>query len=247
MWTGTILPPFSQEMYTHRSQGGFSPVTNHKCDHTGVRKGASPKYRGVRFYPGIQLCTPSKERTTRVTEKDDSWLLIQATPAASLLSKQMLLREWDGKHATAVLTTALMQRAPPYARAWSCQVEATGVSCVSNTAPKYQPTPSRVLHWDTVIPSNRRGTPCPEPLERFHRSLRLPDHEPTFPGNLSPRSQWWHKGQKAEGQTNCFVSITPASKKSKKAGNDHHITPYRINNCCHSKTPLFFLKPKLNR
>lgn len=96
MWTGTILLPLSQEMYTHWSQGGFSPVTNHKCDHTGVRKGASQKYRGVRFYPGIQLCTPSRERAPRVTEKGDSWRLIQATPAASLLSKQMLLRAWDG-------------------------------------------------------------------------------------------------------------------------------------------------------
>ena len=194
MWTGTILPSLSQEMYTHRSQGGSSPVTNHKCDHTGMMKGASQKYRGVRFYPGIQLCTPSRERTTRVTEKDDSWHFIQATLATSLLGEQMLFREWDGKHASAVLTTVLVQHAPLYASAWSWQVEATRTSCVYNTAPKYQPTPSRVLHWDMVVPSNRRGTPCPEPLERFHRSLRLPDREPTLPRNLSPSglNGGWH-------------------------------------------------------
>ena len=61
--------------------------------------------------------------------------------------------------------------------------------------------------------------------------------------------QGWLVGdiKEAEGQTNCFVSITPVSKRTKKAGNHHHITPYRINNCCHSKMPLFFRKPKLNR
>lgn len=28
----------------------------------------------------------------------------------------------------------------------------------------------------------------------------------------------------------------------------HHVTPYRIkNSCCHSKIPVFFLKPKINK
>lgn len=89
----------SLNIYTQHKSWGFA--NDHQYYNTGLSKRISPKDRGVTLYPGIHLHTLGRERANM--GHGQGW---QLTSHRQPRREHMLCREWDGKHASAVLSTA---------------------------------------------------------------------------------------------------------------------------------------------